>query len=585
MLVLTRQGKKAIWQSIVFCSVLLIICVILYSSVNAMSLQNFKDIGKSIATAGSLSIDTKVLSAIIRDDDTTPAFLEIKKHLKKIRDLHTSIRYVYIVKQTDKQGIASFWVDAEEDLELVSPFGEEYDTAQSPMMWEAFSGEALVEDSFTTDEWGVWLSSYAPVRNSEGHVIAVLGLDMDSRVITAKHRLLLLYTLLLYVVTCLGGVLLLNVSIFKLSNNVSSLSATLIQKEETITQQAKQDALTGLSLHTHLQEALNDSVISGQDCCLAIVDVDHLGAINEAHGHAVGDAVIKCVAQSLKNSLDARGVVSRTGGNEFSLLLHVAPSELDVWYESVRSSIEECIIDLGTPVYLSIGVGRYPLDARTLNEWVQCSRDALRRAKRAGGNRLVMARTIVHPIANTPAFGALLGLVSAVDNKDRYTLIHSEQVSALSKAVAQKMRLSENECEIIGVAGLLHDVGKIAVPDFVLRKPASLSPEERIMIEHHPVFGSRLIVDIPDSKEIAAIVLHHHERWDGRGYPYGLQGITIPLGARIMAVVDSYSAMTTDRPYRTALTHDEALAELQKGKGAQYHADVVDAFLSLYPGC
>ena len=173
----------------------------------------------------------------------------------------------------------------------------------------------------------------------------------------------------------------------------------------------------------------------------------------------------------------------------------------------------------------------------------------------------------------------LNGLVSAVDTKDRYTRRHSEDVLKYSLLIAQEIGLDEASCDQIQVASLLHDVGKIGVPDSVLRKPGKLNDEEYESIKQHAPMGASIVGAVPGFEATLDAVRHHHERWDGGGYPSGLRGEQTPLFARIMAVADAFSAMTTDRPYRKGMPPAKACSILEEGAGTQWDPACVNAFL------
>ena len=175
----------------------------------------------------------------------------------------------------------------------------------------------------------------------------------------------------------------------------------------------------------------------------------------------------------------------------------------------------------------------------------------------------------------------LTTLAETVDLRDPYTAGHSKRVAIYSRKLAEDMGLNANDVEQIENSALLHDIGKIGVPDSVLFKPAALDAEERLLIRGHPVVGAGLLRGIPTMNEIVPCILHHHERVDGRGYPDGLMGEAIPLGARIIAVADAFDAMTTDRPYRRGLTIDAAVAELLREEGTQFDTRCVLAFAQL----
>lgn len=172
-----------------------------------------------------------------------------------------------------------------------------------------------------------------------------------------------------------------------------------------------------------------------------------------------------------------------------------------------------------------------------------------------------------------------LAIVGALDLRDVETEGHSLRVQGLSVAIARELGCSEDEIEIIGLGALLHDIGKIGVSDHVLRKPRALTDDEWNEIKRHPELGYRFLRQLTVASRVADIVRAHHERWDGRGYPLGLAGEAIPLGARIFAVADAFDAMTSDRPYRRALTRKAAIAEIARCSGSQFDPKVVDAFL------
>jgi putative nucleotidyltransferase with HDIG domain len=178
------------------------------------------------------------------------------------------------------------------------------------------------------------------------------------------------------------------------------------------------------------------------------------------------------------------------------------------------------------------------------------------------------------------AFGLIESLVTAVDNKDSYTRRHSDEVTKYALTLAEALGLSEATQQVLRVAGLLHDVGKIGIPDRILRKPGRLTPAEYEIVKRHPMMGETIIAAVPDLGEIRAAVVSHDERYGGGGYPYGLAGDQIPLLGRILAVVDAYSAMTTDRPYHKALSRDEAIVELRAGSGGQFDPDMVEVLIA-----
>jgi len=179
----------------------------------------------------------------------------------------------------------------------------------------------------------------------------------------------------------------------------------------------------------------------------------------------------------------------------------------------------------------------------------------------------------------TGSFDVLQGLVIAVDTKDRYTKRHSEDVARYAVFLAKRLGLDKETLATVRVSGLLHDIGKIGIPDTLLRKPSKLTAQEFDVFKQHVALGDSIVRDLPNLEAVRAGIRHHHERWDGRGYLEGLEGEEIPLIGRIMAVADAFSAMTTTRPYRKALPVEEAIKRLGDAAGTQLEEDLVVAFI------
>ena len=204
---------------------------------------------------------------------------------------------------------------------------------------------------------------------------------------------------------------------------------------------------------------------------------------------------------------------------------------------------------------MSFGASSYPEDGQDAAALIAVADANLYESKRWGGDTVtVRPEPISGEAIDSRAFSTLDSLVSAVDNKDNYTRRHSAQVAEHTALMAKALGLPDEQQEVLRVASLLHDVGKIGVPDRILRKPGTLTDKELDYMSQHPLIGSMMISQhMPESTEVKDAVASHHERWDGMGYPAGLRGSEIPMLARILAVADAYSAMTTDRPYRVAV--------------------------------
>jgi len=174
-------------------------------------------------------------------------------------------------------------------------------------------------------------------------------------------------------------------------------------------------------------------------------------------------------------------------------------------------------------------------------------------------------------------FGSVSALSQAIDAKDGFTRGHADRVSRIAGAIAREIGVPEREIEQIELAGLLHDIGKIGVEDRILMKPARLEPDETALMRRHPIYGASILEPSAALRPLVPIVLHHHENYDGSGYPEGLKGEAIPLGSRVIIVADAYEAMTSDRIYRKAIGHEKAMEQLNRYKGVQFDPSVVRA--------
>lgn len=198
---------------------------------------------------------------------------------------------------------------------------------------------------------------------------------------------------------------------------------------------------------------------------------------------------------------------------------------------------------------------------------------------------IVRMRHLYGSLSNEPEYmlsSSITSLVNALEAKDSYTSGHSAEVAAITVQVGREMGMSESEISQLHIASILHDIGKIGVPDQILNKPDKLTSSEYELIKQHPVIGAKIIAGMPSPQVVAEIIRHHHARWDGAGYPEKLSGVSIPLGSRIIAVADSYQAIISNRPYRQGRSHQEALAEICRAAGSQFDPAVVEAFLKIY---
>jgi diguanylate cyclase (GGDEF)-like protein len=353
-------------------------------------------------------------------------------------------------------------------------------------------------------------------------------------------------------------------------------------------QLALTDPLTGLgnhrSFHERLQRELAAAEENGTSLSLCLVDIDDFKSVNDHFGHPVGDRVLGQVASRLRQG----GESFRLGGDEFAVLL---PGLDDRNAVGVARSIVERVgaaqlEQVGT-LTVSAGVATFPIQGVGRDELIRLADSALYWAKEDGKNR---ARTYeaakielaqLQQLADSPdraaRYRAAASLAKAVDARDAYTGSHSERVADLAARIARRLGSDDSLIELTRLAASLHDLGKLAIPEEILRKPSELNESERLVLQRHPQIGYRMLESL-GVEPIAEWVLHHHERWDGDGYPDRLRGDEIPLGARIIFVADAYDAMTSERVYRRPLSPREALEELERCSGSQFDPQIVDAF-------
>jgi diguanylate cyclase (GGDEF)-like protein/putative nucleotidyltransferase with HDIG domain len=349
------------------------------------------------------------------------------------------------------------------------------------------------------------------------------------------------------------------------------------------------DPLTGLGNHRHFHERLDRDLTEaeekGMPLSVCILDIDNFKELNDRLGHPKGDQILAQVATRLRQD----GEAFRIGGDEFAILL---PGRDEREAARVADGVLARVAMLealpGLPVRVSAGVVTYPQVGVDRSEVFAVADQALYLAKGAGKGSVRVYRPDlaelpdVAGISEMPDRAARLkaaaSLAHAVDERDTYTGRHSFVVGELAALVAQQLGLEREEVELVRLAGSLHDLGKLAIPEEILRKPGPLTSAEKLVLRRHPQIGYRMLRAL-GVEPVSTWVLHHHERWDGHGYPHGLSGEQIPLGSRIILVVDAYDAMTSDRVYRARVPHEVAVAELERNAGAQFDPRIVAIFV------
>ncbi|MEA2458540.1 MAG: hypothetical protein QOC95_1512 [Thermoleophilaceae bacterium] len=360
-----------------------------------------------------------------------------------------------------------------------------------------------------------------------------------------------------------------------------------------LTDAARTDPLTGLinrrGFHAAVEGELARSQRSGKPLSVIVGDCDFFKQLNDSVGHRAADNALVKLSATLEGAGRRFDIAARIGGEEFALVLpETDHHEAFLVAERLRMSLGQVFAGDPVPLTMSFGVAGYPVHASNDRDLVHAAEDALYAAKTLGRDRTVLHSAEIEGILkagrdgegtrNQAQLATVLNLAEALDMRDTGTAQHSQTVGRYCEIMARELGLPDAQVDRIRIAGVLHDIGKIGVSDSVLCKPGPLTDDEFELMRRHPEIGARMLGG-SGLDDIRRWILAHHERPDGRGYPHGLEGDLIPREARILAVADSYEAMTSDRVYRKALGAEAARAELRACAGSQFDPEVVAAFL------
>jgi len=376
----------------------------------------------------------------------------------------------------------------------------------------------------------------------------------------------------------------------QLSDNAILLAKTL------------RDGLTGLHNHRYFQEAL-DKAISKADktkkpVSLFVLDIDNLSEINNQYGHFFGDKVLTTIGAAITSKTREDDEACRLSGDEFGVILPKTGQDRALTIATriknhIKNHMEKTLAGAfpDKDITVTIGLSTYPTLAKDKDELLHTADGALYWGKLQGKNNVLTydpqvvealsAEERTKRVEEAALLDLVKTLVTAVDAKDEYTGLHSNGVSDMAGKLARQIGLDEEAINRVEVAGMLHDVGKIGMPDSILNKPSRLTDDEMAIIKTHPELSAQ-IINSTSLKDVVPAVRSHHERWDGNGYPNGLKGKQIPLEARILAIADTYDAMITDRPYRKGLPVDDAITEIKRSAGTQLDPELVGHFLALF---
>ncbi len=375
------------------------------------------------------------------------------------------------------------------------------------------------------------------------------------------------------------------------------------------------DSHTGLYNHRYLSEIIEIAFYRSRryahPLSAIMLDIDYFKSINDVYGHQFGDLVLKQFAKQMKRMLRQYDIVIRYGGEEFviispgtdkSMILQVAQRLLDAINLDNFGNAKHIV-----KLKLSLAVASYPEDIVTKGmDLIELTDQILNKVKEYGGNKVYSSTDVKKETpavsenghkegvkflknkiekltkrANQSLIEAVLAFAKTIELKDHYTGDHVEKTVHFAREIARVLNLSQEEIERIGQASILHDLGKIGISEKILLKRSHLDKKQFDEIKKHPQIGVDIIRPIQFLHGIIPFLLYHHERWDGKGYPHGLKGEEIPIGARIVAIADVYQSLTSQRPYRKAYSKNEAIKIIKKGAGSQFDPRVVSGFLDI----
>ncbi|MBN2181869.1 MAG: diguanylate cyclase [Sedimentisphaerales bacterium] len=369
------------------------------------------------------------------------------------------------------------------------------------------------------------------------------------------------------------------------------------------------DALTGIGSRKLLEDRLQAEAARAKrykrPFSVAIIDLDNFKTINDVLGHATGDDALRKLAACMKAQKRTPDVLARYGGDEFVILMpETKAGDAVVLLERIRSEVEKIKVAENVSMTISCGIAQSIPDSKdTPSEIIRRADLALYEAKNAGRNCVKLwdksmsktqsigdieidkIRKLKRRIAGLSEqaekmfIQSIWGLVQALEAKDPYAGKHSENVMYYSMGIAQTMNIHQKQQEIIRRAAMIHDIGKIGVPDAILSKKKRLTMHERGIIEQHPLIAVRILEKMSFLEQEVSIVRCHHEKWNGQGYPDGLSHSAIPIGARILTVADTFDALTSERSYHQSLSVNEAIKTIVNASGYDFDPDVVKAFV------
>lgn len=354
------------------------------------------------------------------------------------------------------------------------------------------------------------------------------------------------------------------------------------------------DSLTGLFnleyLNANIDEIIKNPIGNKEGIGLVLFDIDYFKEYNEVYGRLAGDEVLKYIAALLRECLDEDQIAARLSGGLFGVLLLNSKLEKTISLgESIRQSIndEQFEGEENQPngrITVTVGISHYPDSERDLELLLKSAKEALSKGKILNRNSVEVYKDIEEIIIheNKSFIDTAKSLIVKINDKDKFSYTHIQRVVMFARILAKELKLSKEETEILKYAAFIHDIGKFNIKKEILSKKTSLSEEEWEEMRKHPLYSVELMKATDMKKDIEPIILHHHERFDGTGYPDKLKGEEIPYLARVLTVIDSFDAMTSHRPYNRIMTYTEAIRELRENSGSQFDPKIVEAFIKSF---
>lgn len=458
-------------------------------------------------------------------------------------------------------------------------------------------------DHFMMDEF-VFTQHYRALWQQEKQLFAALGIKVVAAIISGEEVI---------------GIIMLpakqkkkvySLSEIEFLTTASPIAANAIRNAmlyERLFREARIDSLTGLYSFKYFMEKVDEDFAKYGETGLALVylDIDDMKLFNQLYGVGEGDFALRRIAETISEAVGSNGTVFRHSGKVFAILLpnYDARSAFQLATEIQRQITAASKADgrAKKQITLSGGICVSPYSAGSAKELIENADIAVFNAKMSGKGRVNVFRSARedHPariherameiieIAEAQGNGhssytaTVLALTAAIDAKDHYTYSHSQSVAYYASVLATSIGLSNDHIKLIYEASLLHDIGKISIPEAILTKTSGLTPEERVVMETHVNNSIEMIRHLPSMDYVIPAVIGHHERWDGKGYPRGIAGEDIPISARCLSIADSYDAMTSDRPYRKGMPVEVALERIEEGMGTQFDPEMAGEFVRL----